>query len=167
MKIYLIGFMGSGKTTAGKKLAAHLGYRFIDLDDYIEIKEGNTVKEIFETRGEDYFRKTEAAKLREVTSTDENLVISTGGGTPCHFNNMDFMNSSGKTIYLKADSGSIASRLKNSGEKRPLISGKNHEELIEFIENKLAEREVFYSKAEYQISALDLTAIKLSKALGY
>ena len=119
--IYIIGFMGSGKTTAGKKLASLLGWSFIDLDKRIEEYTGKTIPEIFSQNGEDYFRIIETQLLRNLKSCTK-TVISTGGGTPCYIDNMDFMIETGLTIYLKLTPAELKSRLSQSKGERPLIN---------------------------------------------
>ncbi len=146
MIIFLIGFMGSGKTTLGKRLARKLGYEFVDMDYYIENKEGMKVSEIFEAKGESYFRELERSFL-ESLETDRELVIGTGGGAPCHGHNMDIMNTKGVTVYLKMSPVSLASRLGKARNIRPLIAGLEEWQLRDFIEDKLREREIFYNKA--------------------
>lgn len=146
-KIFLIGFMGSGKTTTGKKLASRLNWEFIDLDEFIEEDKGMPVAEIFETQGEDWFRTVEAEALRTVAKAD-NTVISTGGGTPCFYENMEFMLQNGLTVYLRMTPESLARRLARSSAGRPLLKGIDKEELETYIRTKLAEREPWYSMAE-------------------
>ena len=118
--VYIIGFMGSGKSTAGKKLASLLGWSFIDLDKKIEEHTGKTIPEIFSQHGENYFRNVEAEVLRSLESQTK-TVISTGGGTPCHGDNMDFMLETGLTLYLKLTSDQLKSRLSESKGERPLL----------------------------------------------
>lgn len=148
-RIYLTGFMGSGKTTIGKKIASKIGFTFIDLDNYIESKHFKTVAEIFLSEGEEQFRKYESLCLKELSNI-ENIVISCGGGTPCFNKNMDIMNSTGFTIYLKHDIPTLVSRLINSKKKnaRPLILGKSKKELVEFVSQLLPIREPFYLKSK-------------------
>ncbi|HOG57784.1 MAG TPA: shikimate kinase [Bacteroidales bacterium] len=146
-KIFLIGFMGSGKTTTGKKLASRLSWKFIDLDEFIEEDKGMPVAEIFETQGEDWFRTVEAEALRTVAKAD-NTVISTGGGTPCFYENMEFMLQNGLTVYLRMTPESLARRLARSSAGRPLLKDIDKEELETYIRTKLAEREPWYSMAE-------------------
>lgn len=165
MKIFLIGFMGSGKSTIGRKLALFLQYRFIDLDKLIEDKAGMSIADYFRQHGEDNFREFERDVLQQ-TVFPENVVIATGGGAPCYFNNMDWMSEEGKVIYLHMEPKALAHRLKNSKTERPLIQNLNQEELVDFITEKLAGREAFYRKAHYLVSALDLTAEKLAIYLG-
>jgi len=158
--IYIIGFMGSGKSTAGKKLASALGWRFIDLDKKIEEKTGKTIPEIFKEFGEDYFRELETSELRNLNSSFS-TIISTGGGTPCYGNNMDYMLSTGLTIYLKLTPGQLKSRLSDSKGERPLIKDLKPGELLSFIEKKLADRECWYEKSELIIEGIDLDISQL------
>jgi shikimate kinase len=153
--IYLIGFMGSGKTTAGKKLASLLGWSFIDLDQKIEDHTGKKIPDIFSNYGEDYFRKIESEVLRTLKSQSK-TVISTGGGTPCHGNNMDFMLETGLTIYLKLTPSQLNSRLSQSKGERPLLNELTDSGLQSFIENKLSLREKDYSRAEIHVDGFNL-----------
>ncbi|MFA7493638.1 MAG: shikimate kinase, partial [Proteiniphilum sp.] len=146
-RIFIIGYMGSGKTTIGKRLAKVLSLSFVDLDAYIENKYRKKVPALFEEKGEEGFRKIESQTLREV-SEFENVLISTGGGTPCFFDNMEVMNRTGLTIYLEAYPEDLADHLMASKTVRPLIAGKSREELIPFITEHLARRESYYRKAK-------------------
>ena len=152
MVTYLIGYMCSGKTTLGTLLKEIAGVRFTDLDQYIEEREGMTISEIFSQRGEEGFRNIEKEALREVT---ENIggVIATGGGTPCFFDNMEYMNSNGYAIYLNRSREELLERLKIYKSTRPLLKDKNDKELKEFIEASLPKREVYYKKASIIIDA--------------
>ncbi len=143
---FLIGYMGSGKTTLGRAVSARTGVRFIDLDDYIEQREGCTIKEIFATRGEQAFRDIERSALAEVSDLDDTLVAC-GGGTPCFGDNMEVMNSRGLTVYLDAPHSSLLSRLKEGRAKRPLIAALSDDELSEFIHRQLDMRSPYYSRA--------------------
>ena len=144
--IIIIGYMGAGKTTVGKALAKELGVMFYDLDWYIESRMRKTVKQIFDEIGEEGFRKIERNMLHEVAEF-ENVVVSCGGGTPCFFDNMDYMNSVGQTFYLKASTETIVNHLAMSRGERPLLKGKSPEELRDFVGTQLAEREAWYAKA--------------------
>jgi shikimate kinase len=146
-RIFIVGYMGSGKTTIGKRLAESLSLSFVDLDAYIENKYRKTVPALFAEKGEDGFREIESLSLREVAEF-EDVVISTGGGTPCFFDNMEVMNRAGVTIYLKTDPEDIALHLQESKTVRPLIAGKTEEELVPFITEHLARRECYYRKAQ-------------------
>lgn len=140
--------MGSGKTTLGKKLANKLNKIFFDLDAEIEKNEGESINEIFEKHGEDYFRKIEREILHKIINGNENFVMSLGGGTPCFYDNMNVVNQSGASIYIKYNPGILASRLMNAKAERPLIKNFTNLELKNYVENKLTEREGFYSKSE-------------------
>jgi shikimate kinase len=154
-RVFLIGYMGSGKTTVGKLLAEKLGYSFIDMDAHIEEKYFKSVSEIFAKLGEQEFRKLEKNCLCEIAEF-ENVVISTGGGTPCFFNNMEYMNAHGLTIYLKLSAKELANRLEHSREgKRPLLADRKGEELIQFISEGLAWREPFYIQAGLSVNSED------------
>lgn len=162
MLIYLIGFMGSGKTTVGKKLATQLNYNIIDLDDQIEEKYRITIPDIFNRFDENAFRKIEHDVLLETINL-KNTVISTGGGTPCFFNNMEIINKNGTSVYLKLHPKSIHKRLLESKRRRPLIEDKTEEEQFNFIVSKLAERENFYQTAHHTIKAENLNLSELVK----
>jgi shikimate kinase len=139
--------MGSGKSTVGKGLAKNLGLSFIDMDDFIEQRNMRTIPRIFAEDGEDGFRRIEHKALLEL-SEFENVVIGTGGGAPCFFDNMDIIKKSGKSVYLKGTPRILAERLKKSKVERPLIKGKNEAELIAFIDETLAKREKWYKQAD-------------------
>ncbi len=145
-RIFLIGFMGSGKSTVGRNLANALKWKFIDLDTYIEDKQGFLVSEIFSRDGESVFRLMEQQALEEVSKMD-NVVIATGGGVPCFFNNMENMKQAGLTMYLKLSPESLLQRLLPARKTRPLIADKSDAELLLYIEKKLEERESFYCQA--------------------
>lgn len=146
--IVLVGYMGAGKTTIGHALAKEMGVQFYDLDWYIEMRFHKTVAQIFEESGEDGFREIERNMLHEVAEF-ENVIISCGGGTPCFFDNMDYMNSRCDTIYLKASAEVLAAHLKMGRVVRPLILGKTEEELADYIQEMLDQREPYYMKAKY------------------
>ena len=145
--IYIIGFMGSGKSTAGRKLAALMGWPFIDLDRKIEELARKTIPRIFSEDGEEHFRKIESEVLRNLDNTGR-IVVSTGGGTPCHGDNMDFMLQTGLTVYLKMTPLHLSKRLLESSGERPLLKNVPDESLPQFIEEKLSHREKWYNKAE-------------------
>ena len=155
MIIFLIGFMGSGKSTTGKKLARLLGFTFFDTDRDITEKMGMSVNEIFDRLGEEIFRENETRVLKELISRD-NLVVSTGGGLPCHGDNMEIINRNGLSIYLKVSASDLYSQLVDRKDKRPLIRDLSDTELKEFIENKLAEREPVYERAAYVVGGLEI-----------
>lgn len=146
-RVFLIGYMGVGKTTIGKLLSKELDVEFIDLDKYIENRYRKTIQEIFAEKGETKFRIIEREMLREV-ATFQDVLISTGGGTPCFFNNMEVMNQHGVTVYIKASVNQLVSRLLASKNVRPIIHKKSPEELKEFVTDHLTEREIYYSMAK-------------------
>jgi len=151
--VYIVGFMGSGKSTAGKKLARSLGWKFIDLDRKIEEFAGKHIPDIFEQNGEKHFREIESEVLKQTGSLTE-TVISTGGGTPCHGDNMDYMLSAGLTIYLKMTPEHLTRRLLDSSGERPLIKNVPDDQLQSFIENMLSGREKWYSRANLTVDGL-------------
>lgn len=151
--IYIIGFMGSGKSTAGKKLAYLMGWSFMDLDRKIEKAAGKTIPRIFAEDGEEYFRKIESDVLKSLNITG-NVIVSTGGGTPCHGDNMDYMKMTGVTVYLKMTPRQLVTRLLNSSGNRPLLNDVPIEQLPLFIEEKLALREKWYNKADIIVDGL-------------
>ncbi|MCD8283011.1 MAG: shikimate kinase [Prevotella sp.] len=147
-RVVLIGYMGVGKTTVGKALARALGLTFYDTDWYIESRMRQTVKDIFDSRGEDGFRQIEHNMLHEVAEF-EDVVISCGGGTPCFFDNMDYLNRQGETIYMKAPVDVILRHLEMGKGVRPLLMGLDEEEKRAFITEQLAAREQYYSRAKH------------------
>jgi shikimate kinase len=155
MLIYLIGFMGSGKTTIGKSLSRLLEYEFIDMDHFIEEETGMTIPEIFEKKGEAWFREQEKESLKTL-SIKENVIISTGGGTPCYFNNMELIKNTGVSFYLHLTPAAFASRVYNPNTQRPLLKGKSKEQLISYAEEMLEKREPYYKRANYIIESLNL-----------
>jgi shikimate kinase len=166
MKIFLIGFMGSGKTTLGRKLAARMNCEFIDLDHKLEQQVELSIAEYFTLFGEDAFRKLEAQILRK-TAYPENVIVSTGGGLPCYFDNMDWMKANGRVVYLNLSPKTLADRLEAGKEERPLLQDKHGDALVAFIEQKLAEREPFYAQANIIADGLSLTAERLEEILGF
>ena len=146
-RIILIGYMGAGKTTLGKVLARELNLEFIDLDWYIENRFHQSVSQLFATRGEEGFRQIERNLLHEVAEF-ENVIISSGGGTPCFFDNMEYMNTQGLTVYLKASPETLRTHLRMGKQRRPLVAGKNDEELDAFIRESLDKREPYYNQAQ-------------------
>jgi len=160
MKIFLTGYMGSGKSTAGKKLATKLNFEFIDLDKFIESECGQTISEIFDTKGENEFRALEHNALKKLITRD-NVVIACGGGTPCYYGNMELMNNNGITIYLKMSADTLASRLVNAKGKRPLLENKTEAELKEYITEHLEKREDIYHQAQYIVKGKNLNVDEL------
>jgi len=149
-RIIIIGYMGAGKTTVGRTLAQELNMTFYDLDWYIESRMRKTVKEIFDERGEEGFRLIEHNLLHEVAEF-EDVIISCGGGAPCFYDNIDYMNQQGDTVYLKATPEVLYGHLKMGKSVRPLLQNKTSEEVKVFINEQLQVREPFYSKAKYTL----------------
>lgn len=143
--------MASGKTTFGKALARTAGLRHIDLDFFIEQRFHCSVKDFFASKGEAEFRRIEGNMLREVGEFSD-VVISCGGGTPCFSGNMDYMNSRGTTVCLRASDEVIADRIIQAGDKRPLMAGKSRAEIMAAIDAHMSERRPFYDMAKIQIS---------------
>jgi shikimate kinase len=162
--IFLVGFMGCGKTTLGRKLANRLGYQFIDLDHVFEAQEGTTIAEYFTQHGEEKFREIESALLKQ-TEYPANAIISTGGGLPCFFDNMDWMNSHGRTFYVKLSPKTLADRLDNGKTTRPVLQGKHGDELVALIEERLTEREPYYSQATFVVEGLNLNSEKAEQII--
>lgn len=165
MRIFLIGFMGAGKSALGQGLAAELGFKFIDLDKEIEKHFGKDITSIFATEGEDVFRDAESQKLAEAIEEHDDFVMATGGGTPCFGDNMQQMNESGTTIYLKMSTDHLVQRLEPESDTRPLLDGKKGHELWTLVHELLQEREPDYLKAHYKVKAWDLKPADLAEFL--
>ena len=153
-RVFLIGYMGSGKSTVGKKLAKKMNYSFVDLDYYIEKKHSKNISDIFSDRGEEVFRKLERDSLVEVIKMD-NVVISLGGGTPCFFDNLQRIQENGISIYLKMPAQALLNRLNNAKIERPLLKGMGDNEKMEFIQQQLGERERYYLRAHLIFNAFN------------
>lgn len=164
MKIFLVGFMGSGKTTLGKRLAAKLNWNFIDLDKLIEQHTGLKIPDYFKTHGETLFREMERVVL-QTGNYPENTIIATGGGAPCYFDNMDWMKTQGIVVYISLSPADLAVRLERSEEERPVLQGHKGEALVSFIAGKLSEREPHYLRADLILSGRALNATKLWQAI--
>jgi len=151
MKVILLGYMASGKSTLVPYLAKKLNIKAIDLDDYIVEKEKDSIKNIFKKKGEIYFRNQENIYLKELISSPKNFVLSLGGGTPCYANNMTLLAELPNTFYLKANLKTLYTRLRQQKAERPLISELDDEKLNEFIAKHLFERSPFYDQAKHKI----------------
>ena len=161
-KIFLIGYMGCGKSSLGRKLAKVANMEFMDMDSIIEQREGASISDIFYYQGEEYFRNAERALIEELGAAEGDMVISTGGGAPTWKDNMECMNSLGSTIYLRRTAKQIASRLSPHGrQKRPKLRGLNDEELEAFMTTTMAEREPFYSQAKYCVDCAERSDAEL------
>jgi len=154
IRIFLIGFMGAGKTTFGQQLACNLGLSFIDTDVYIENRYHKTVSSLFAEKGESEFRILERKILEEI-SKFEDVVIATGGGMPCFYDNIDYMNSKGITIFMQVSDSELAKRLYPAKSNRPLLMDKDYDEILSFVSSTLTKRLPFYLKAQYIVDASD------------
>lgn len=167
-RIFLIGYMGAGKTTVGKDLAARMGLSFIDLDGYIERRYCKTVRQLFAEKGEEAFREIERKMLHEV-SMFEDVLISTGGGTPCFYENMAFMKEAGTVIYLKVSVEELTKRLELCKHTRPVLQGRSGDALKSFIADSLRQREPFYHQAsivfEAEVMLTEADVQEISSAL--
>lgn len=163
-RIFLVGYMGCGKTHTGKRLSRKYNVDFIDLDAFIEQRFFKTISKIFEEKGESEFRRIEKNMLEEV-SQFENVIISTGGGTACFFDNMEKMNVMGETVYLQATPQELFDYLKNARQNRPLLRDKTDDELLQFIEDALKQREPFYLKAKHIVGAADESDVLFDQLL--
>lgn len=161
-RIFLVGYMGAGKTTMGKELSRQMNLSFIDLDHFIESRFHKSVRQLFEEKGEEAFRTIERNALHEVADF-EDVIISTGGGTPCFHANMEFMNSQGTTVYLKVSVNELIERVKLNTHSRPILKGLSGDELKQFISNALSERSHYYEQsgivfdAEAMLTEKDVT----------
>ncbi len=147
MKIFITGYMGAGKSSAGRKIALRLGFEFIDMDDEFKSVQGVSVSEYLLKKGEELFREKERDLLKEISLRKGDFVISTGGGTPCFFDNMELINRSGISVYLEMHPKSLAVRLEEAKEERPLLNELKGDRLIQKISIHLEERKPFYEKA--------------------
>jgi shikimate kinase len=161
MKIFLIGFMGSGKTHWGKLLSAKLQVAFHDLDTVILGKEKKTISEIFAEKGEEYFRYLEKDTLEELVDEEDSFILSCGGGTPCFFNNIEFMKKSGKVVWLNTSMDVLKERLLKERLSRPLIREIDDTELKRFIIRKLSERRMYYQQADVMVNEESVTLEEL------
>ena len=162
MKLFLIGYMGCGKSSLGRKLAKAADMEFVDMDSLIEQREGAAVSDIFRYEGEEYFRGLERAIIDEVAASDGDMIISTGGGVPAWQDNMAKINSVGQSFYLRRTAEQIASRLSPHGrQKRPKLRGLNDEELVAFMRENMAEREPYYMQATHCIDCAERSDAEL------
>jgi shikimate kinase len=165
VRYFIIGFKSSGKTTLGKKLAKRLSMEFIDLDDVIERREGKSIPALYTEIGDEGFRLKEWEALKEIIAND-NIVVSMGGGAPCHCDNMNLMKKKGEVIYIRVDNDTLVSRLKTSVNNRPIVLNKTDEELRAYVVNLKERCEHHYLRATYIVDGKDLTVDTVVKALG-
>ena len=166
MIVILIGYMGSGKSSIGKRMARKTKMKVIDLDDFIVEKENMTVPQIFENKGEVYFRKKEREYLKQLLQASENIIISVGGGTPCYGDNMEeILKSTPNVFYLKASVETLTKRLKKKKEERPLIKNIANDDLQDFIRKHLFERNFYYMQSHQIIDVDDISRKKAAKKI--
>lgn len=157
--IFIIGYMGSGKTTLGRALGRRLGLQFIDLDIYIESRYMRTISQLFSERGEDGFRRIEKEMLHEVAEMDD-VIVACGGGTPCYYDNIDYMNKCGTTVFLSTSEDRLFARLSINRNKRPLVKDLDDESLRIFIRKNLELRMPYYSRATHSFSGESLEDVR-------
>ncbi len=162
MIISLLGYMGSGKSHISKNLSQKINFKLIDLDHKISEEHGQTIPEIFENRGEIYFRKEEKRILEEILNSEQNIVLSLGGGTPVYYENMDIINEKSKSFFLRASVNTLTNRVLLQKHTRPLISKLEDSDVPEFIAKHLFERNPYYSKAHFTIDTDSKNAIEVS-----
>lgn len=160
-RIYLVGFMGSGKTTVGKKLSQIIGYEFVDMDKLFEKRYKISIPSFFEKYDELLFRKLESENLKH-TFKMSGVVVASGGGTPCYYQGVDEMNQNGVTVFLDMVPSALVNRLIHAKNIRPLIKGKSQEELTNFVETELQERIKYYKKARLTIDGLSVNVAQLA-----
>jgi shikimate kinase len=163
-RFFLTGFMGSGKNYWGELWSEKTGLEFLDIDKIIEAEQDKTIAEIFAEKGEEYFRNLETDVLKRF-SNKHNVIVATGGGTPCFNDNISWMNENGTCIYLQSSPERIYTRLINEREKRPLIKNLQEQELLFYITEKIKEREPYYNQAEIILEVDNLTENYLPKFL--
>ncbi|MBM3922346.1 MAG: shikimate kinase [Sphingomonadales bacterium] len=161
MRIYLIGFMGAGKSFWGPRLAREAGFRFFDLDQVLEESQGERIDTIFSQHGEEAFRQLEKDCLHLLTESHTQFVMACGGGTPCFLNNIEYMKQSGKVVWVNPAVETIAQRLTTARQQRPLLQSVTDEELLGYIQKKMADRRLYYEQADLRIDEepIDLSAV--------
>ena len=165
MKIFLIGFMGSGKTYWGRQLGEKLRLPFFDLDEQIESNEGKAISQIFAEEGEEYFRLLEKDTLHIITESHDSFIMATGGGTPCYFNNIEFMNKMGTTVWINTPVDLLHERLLKDKDQRPLIKNLDDAQLRSFIIKKFSDRKIYYEQAEMMVEENEKSIEKIVEKL--
>lgn len=165
MKIFLIGFMGSGKSYWGRKLSEKLRLPFFDLDEQIESHEGKSISQIFAEKGEEYFRLLEKDTMHIISESHDSFIMATGGGTPCYFNNIEFMNKAGTVVWINTPVDLLFERLLKEKNKRPLIKNLNDDQLRGFIIKKFSDRKIYYEQADMVIDEDEKSLEKIVEKL--
>ena len=166
MKVFLVGYMASGKSKAANKLATKLGLQAVDLDAEILKTSGLSIPEIFKARGEKGFRKLEQSELRKWIRKD-NFVMACGGGTPCFFESMDEMNTAGITVYLQMTPKALVDRVQSSKQERPILKGLSSEKMLNKVAFQLKKREPFYSRAQWTVNGVNLDVEELAGMVNH
>ena len=161
MKIFLIGFMGSGKTHWGRLLGEKLNLPFFDLDEQVVSHEDKSIAEIFAEYGEEYFRELEKNTLHLLTESHDSFILASGGGTPCYFNNIEYMKDTGTVVWINTDTDELHKRLLNEKDKRPLIKDLSDDQLRRFILKKYADRRIYYQQADITVDEQPVELDKL------
>lgn len=167
MRIYLIGFMGAGKSFWGKRLAQAIGYPFYDLDSAIEDSQGVSINELFSSLGEEGFRVVEKECLHLITESHADFVMACGGGTPCFLNNIEYLKRSGKVVWLHPPLAVLVRRLIEERAQRPLLKDIEPEALSGFIQKKMADRRLYYEQAHYRVELEQVDIPALIKIIEY
>lgn len=165
MKIFLIGFMGSGKSYLGRQLGQKLGIPFFDLDEQVTTHAGKSIPEIFDTEGEEHFRLLEKEVLFMITESHDSFILATGGGTPCFFNNIDYMNRAGTTVWIHTAVSVLFDRLVKERPGRPLIRNLSDDQLMAFIFRKYSDRKIYYEQATVTIDEEPVDIDKLVETI--
>jgi shikimate kinase len=165
MTISLMGYMGSGKTLVSKELSILNNFKIFDLDTEISKQNNRSITEIFKEKGEIFFRKTEKEVLEKILSSEKNIILSLGGGTPCYYNNIDSINEKTISVFLKTNVKTLAQRLSSEKDKRPLIQNISNEDLPEFIAKHLFERNPFYNQAKITINTDNLSTKEIAEEI--
>ncbi len=165
MRLFIIGYKSSGKTTMGKKLANRLNMEFVDLDEVIEERENKTIPELYKEVGDEEFRTLEWKALKQVVEKD-NIIVSTGGGAPCHCDNMNLMEKFGEVLYIHLDNDTLVNRLKAATKDRPIVYNKSEEELKNYVKDQRYRCEHHYTRAKYTVEGKDLTVEKMLEVLN-
>lgn len=151
MKIFLIGFMGSGKSYWGRQLSQKLNLPFFDLDEQVVNSAGKSINEIFEQDGEEFFRLSEKDTLHIITESHDSFIMACGGGSPCYFNNIEYMNQSGTTVWINSSFATLIERLEKEKEHRPLLRKMTREQMKAFIIRKFSDRKIYYEQADVTV----------------
>ena len=165
MKVFLIGFMGSGKSYWGRKLSEKLTLPFFDLDEQIESNEGKKISQIFAEEGEEYFRLLEKDTLHIISESHDSFIMATGGGTPCYFNNIEFMNKMGTAVWINTPIELLHERLMKDKAHRPLIKNLDDAQLKGFIIKKFSDRKIYYEQAEIVVEENEKSLEKIVEKL--